>query len=177
MSMQRKWWVHDYLDFSLGTNIDRTRADITRAEVGQCVTLALKRIRRAPVRKVWFLWTRLWAIRPYEQCPSILPVLHVLCCIPGRVFFLLISSDSDSFLGNTTTTRDGPSLRCPAHWRSSDGAIRVHFSSRVCQRGHEATTLEDEGELCCWSHPWSVLQNCSIYSYSLNCHSGFKRHC
>ena len=32
-------------------NIDRTRADITRAEAGQCVSLALKRIRRAQVRK------------------------------------------------------------------------------------------------------------------------------
>ena len=63
-----------------------------------------------------------------------------------------ISSDSDLLLGDTTngtTNRDGPPPRCPTHWRSSYGAIRIHFSSRVCQRGNEATISrgQDEGEL------------------------------
>jgi len=56
-SMQRKRLVtrSEYLEF---TDKSYIRADVTHAEAGQCVSIALKRMRRAQVRKGMVLVTK-----------------------------------------------------------------------------------------------------------------------
>jgi GTPase len=49
-SMQRKRCV-PFISLSLSTNNQGHRATVTTAEAGQCVSFALKRVRRAAVRK------------------------------------------------------------------------------------------------------------------------------
>jgi len=130
MSMQRKWWVHDYLDFSLGTNIDRTRADVTRAEVGQCVTLALKRIRRAPVRKVWFLWTRLWRtyrLEVYLHC-DIMNEVNRSCPTIRRTSSPLVSGRISRKLFNVSSCSLNTMLQKELSGELSGPMNNVHLS-------------------------------------------------
>ena len=50
-SMQRKRFVSLYCFSTQCPYISRSRANVTMAEAGQCVSLALKRVRRGAVRK------------------------------------------------------------------------------------------------------------------------------